>query len=86
MRYSPEGQKILRMGPRLALNILTATQDLAKMVAEEESREARMMEDRAGTVEVAAQSRAASSGDHNTLLSSWADLQGDDWEMDDDED
>lgn len=33
MRMTPEGQKILHMGPRLALSILTATRELEKIVA-----------------------------------------------------
>jgi len=33
MRCSPEGQKILSMGPRLATSILTATRELEKIVA-----------------------------------------------------
>ncbi|KAF7976622.1 hypothetical protein HWV62_2298 [Athelia sp. TMB] len=33
MKCSPEGQKILSMGPRLAVSILTATRDLEQIVA-----------------------------------------------------
>lgn len=33
MRCSPEGEKILMMGPRCALSILSATRDLEKMVS-----------------------------------------------------
>jgi hypothetical protein len=33
MRCSPEGQKILSMGPRLAVSILTATRELERIVA-----------------------------------------------------
>ena len=33
MRCTPEGQKILYMGPRLAILILNATQELERMVA-----------------------------------------------------
>ena len=36
MRSTPEGQKILNMGPRLALSIITATKDLERMVADQE--------------------------------------------------
>ncbi|OCH95435.1 hypothetical protein OBBRIDRAFT_720600 [Obba rivulosa] len=39
MRMSPEGQKILHMGPRLALSILTATKDLERLVAAQRERE-----------------------------------------------
>ncbi|KIY67118.1 hypothetical protein CYLTODRAFT_422815 [Cylindrobasidium torrendii FP15055 ss-10] len=35
MRATSEGQKILNMGPRLAVNILTATQDLERMLHDE---------------------------------------------------
>lgn len=34
MRCSPEGQKILLMGPRLAVSILSATRELERMVGE----------------------------------------------------
>lgn len=33
MRMSPEGQKVLHMGPRLALSIYNATQELERIVA-----------------------------------------------------
>jgi len=33
MRCTPEGQKILYMGPRLAVSILTATRELEQIVA-----------------------------------------------------
>ena len=36
MRSSPEGQKILHMGPRLALSIITATKDLERIVADQD--------------------------------------------------
>jgi hypothetical protein len=36
MRSSPEGQKILHMGPRLALSMITATKDLERIVADQE--------------------------------------------------
>jgi len=32
MRCSPEGQKILMMGPRLAVSILSATRELERIV------------------------------------------------------
>lgn len=79
MRYSPEGQKILRMGPRLALSILTATQDLERIVAEQESREDVPMEDRPAAAETTTDN-GTSSGPP-TLSNSWVDLRYDDWEM-----
>ncbi|TFK46102.1 hypothetical protein OE88DRAFT_1053737 [Heliocybe sulcata] len=39
MRCSPEGQKILLMGPRLAVSILSATRELERMVAIERDRD-----------------------------------------------
>jgi len=36
MRSSPEGQKILHMGPRLALSIIDATKELERIVADQE--------------------------------------------------
>lgn len=33
MKCSPEGQKILSMGPRLAVSIMTATKELERIVA-----------------------------------------------------
>ncbi|THH19262.1 hypothetical protein EW146_g1879 [Bondarzewia mesenterica] len=39
MRCTPEGQKILHMGPRLALSILSATQELERIVACQSHRE-----------------------------------------------
>ncbi|EMD34108.1 hypothetical protein CERSUDRAFT_86861 [Gelatoporia subvermispora B] len=65
MRKSPEGQKILHMGPRLALSILTATKDLERMVAAQRERE--------GDV--------AMTGAEGTLSNSWVVVPGEDWEM-----
>lgn len=36
MRSSPEGEKILRMGPRLAIAILSATRELERIVSAHE--------------------------------------------------
>lgn len=77
MRYSPEGQKILRMGPRLALSILTATQDLERMVAEQESREG-AMEDKSESTEG---TWTSEESEGSVLSSSWVDVQNEDWEM-----
>jgi len=38
MRCSPEGAKILRMGPRMAVSILTATRDLEMLVSTQEGK------------------------------------------------
>lgn len=45
MRHSSDGQKILQMGPRLAVSILSATKDLERIVAEQNNREYEMMVD-----------------------------------------
>lgn len=80
MRYSPEGQKILRMGPRLALSILTATQELEKIVAEQENREDMVMEDR--SLSAGATAEVEVSWNSQELPStSWIDVRGEDWEM-----
>lgn len=49
MRYSSDGQKILQMGPRLAVSILAATKDLERMVAEQDNGEDEMMVDSENT-------------------------------------
>jgi hypothetical protein len=39
MKCSPEGQKILTMGPRLAVSIMTATRELERIVAGQTDRD-----------------------------------------------
>ncbi|GJE96564.1 hypothetical protein PsYK624_127620 [Phanerochaete sordida] len=68
MRKSPEGQKILHMGPRLAFSIYNATRELEKLVASQTQRDAE------GDVDM------ADSGDM-LLTSSWVAVARDDWEM-----
>lgn len=36
MEHSPLGKKILHMGPRLAISIMTATMELEKLVAQQD--------------------------------------------------
>ncbi|KAH9481788.1 hypothetical protein JR316_0006315 [Psilocybe cubensis] len=42
MSSSPEGQKILHMGPRLAMSIINATKELERIVALQQEREAEL--------------------------------------------
>lgn len=72
MRTSPEGQKILCMGPRLALSIMAATKELERIVAAqtERDREGDVLMDDAPTV-------TNSTG----LSNSWVMVPGEDWEM-----
>lgn len=65
MKKSPEGQKILRMGPRLALSITTATQELERIVAAQTEREDVAMLDATTPI----------------LTKSWVVVPGEDWEM-----
>jgi len=66
MRSSTEGQKILHMGPRLALSIYTATRDLEQIVASQR--------DSDGDVNM--------SGEGGAVLStSWVVVPPEDWEM-----
>jgi hypothetical protein len=76
MRCSPEGQKILLMGPRLALSILTATRELERIVAQQMEAE-REREDvvmgEAPSLGAGALGPAAGN--------SWVFVPGEDWEM-----
>jgi hypothetical protein len=74
MRCSPEGQKILLMGPRLALSILTATRELERIVAQQAEREDVVMADAGGPPSCA----EAVVG---PLTNSWVFVPGEDWEM-----
>jgi hypothetical protein len=85
MRCSPEGQKILSMGPRLAVDILTATRELEKIVA------AQMQMGSGGGLggcggegdgDVAMADGTMSGAGGMTLSKSWIFLPGaEDWEM-----
>lgn len=67
MRLSPQGQKILHMGPRLALSIHTATLELERIVASHR--------DCDGDISMC-------NGGGETLLStSWVVVPPEDWEM-----
>ncbi|KAI0091362.1 hypothetical protein BDY19DRAFT_700574 [Irpex rosettiformis] len=66
MRRSPEGQKILHMGPRLAMSIYTATQELEKIVASQRDYE--------GDVNMTGE-------DGQVLSTSWVVVPQEDWEM-----
>jgi hypothetical protein len=45
MQSTPEGQKILHMGPRLALSIMSATQELERLVADQRCQDFQRDED-----------------------------------------
>jgi hypothetical protein len=62
---SPEGQKILAMGPRLALSIYTATKELEQLVAAQRDSDGDM----------------AMSGGEHVLSTSWVVVPQEDWEM-----
>jgi len=65
MRLSPEGQKILHMGPRLALSIHAATKELERIVAAQL--------DRDGDV--------AMVNEDGSMTASWVVIPPEDWEM-----
>lgn len=69
MKSSPEGQKILRMGPRLAISIMTATRELERIVAAQEQREQEIGDD------------AMAVDSHPVLSKSWVLIPDQDWEM-----
>lgn len=74
MKSSAEGQKILHMGPRLAMSIMTATRELERIVAAQDERE------KGNSTDVA-------MGDATTptapviTTSTWFVVNGEDWEM-----
>lgn len=71
MRCSPDGQKILHMGPRLALSIMAATKELERIVAaQSQSEKERERENDVMMAESAP-----------TLSNSWVVVPGEDWEM-----
>ncbi|KAF8150906.1 hypothetical protein B0H34DRAFT_801815 [Crassisporium funariophilum] len=78
MRSSPEGQKILHMGPRLALSITTATKELERIVADQQERDRDMdvvMTDSTTTP------MYGSGLAMPVLTTSWVVVRGEDWEM-----
>ncbi|KAF5358760.1 hypothetical protein D9758_008550 [Tetrapyrgos nigripes] len=69
MRSTPEGQKILYMGPRLALSIMTATKELELIVASQPSHDSDVI------------MYDATSTNSNPPNASWVIVPSDDWEM-----
>lgn len=82
MRSSPEGQKILHMGPRLALSIITATKDLERIVADQE-RERDRNRDSDIIMSDSTFSLSASTLASPVLTKSWVFVKNEtlDWEM-----
>ena len=80
MRSSPEGQKILHMGPRLALSIITATKDLERIVADQERERDK---DNDIIMSDSTFSLSASTLASPVLTKSWVFVknEGHDWEM-----
>jgi len=86
MRCSPEGQKILGMGAKLAVSILSATRELERIVAQQS-----MDVDKEEVVMEGGGSSGASSGGGGgggtgvgaaaPLTNSWVFVPGEDWEM-----
>ncbi|KAF8071644.1 hypothetical protein FPV67DRAFT_887925 [Lyophyllum atratum] len=78
MKGTPEGQKILRMGPRLAVSIMTATKELERIVAAAQEGEPQdiVMADATGAATTAVASSAPV-----LLTKSWVVVPGEDWEM-----
>ena len=69
MRRSPNGQKILLLGPRLAVNLLTATMELERFVAQQKEH-------------AAEEDRDISMEDGTSVLTkSWVIVPQEDWEM-----
>ncbi|KAF8969104.1 hypothetical protein BDZ97DRAFT_1796042, partial [Flammula alnicola] len=76
MSNSPEGQKILLMGARLALSIETATRELERIVADQQER------DRDNDVVMSDCTLVSpSSLAMPVLTASWVVVKGEDWEM-----
>jgi hypothetical protein len=68
MKGTPEGQKILRMGPRLAVSIMAATKELEQIVAAQGEREKDIQD--------------VNMTDASPILTkSWVVIPGEDWEM-----
>lgn len=87
MRCSPEGRKILHMGPRLALSIMTATKELERIVADQHEKDGDVV---MADVTVADAPPAPTSlapqqlkgcSALPVLTNSWVVVKGDDWEM-----
>lgn len=78
MRCSPEGQKILVMGARLAVSILTATRELERIVAQQGMNA--MDVDKEDVAVECTGGNASSAGTSAPLTNSWV-FVGEDWEM-----
>jgi hypothetical protein len=76
MRSSPLGQKILHMGPRLAMSIMTATQELERIVADQQERDKDNDVVMSDSTLVSPTSLAMP-----VLTTSWVMVKGEDWEM-----
>lgn len=77
MQASPEGQKILRMGPRLALSIMSATKDLERIVAAQTQQASDSSMDDVIMLDATITTTTTSP----VLTKSWVIVPGDDWEM-----
>ncbi|PPQ63583.1 hypothetical protein CVT24_004880 [Panaeolus cyanescens] len=74
LKQSPDGQRVLHMGARLAMSIFVATRELERLVA--------MDRDAEGDVVMADVSESCSEKEVSPVLtSSWVMVRGDDWEM-----
>ncbi|PPQ68687.1 hypothetical protein CVT26_002969 [Gymnopilus dilepis] len=95
MRHSPEGAKILHMGPRLAMSIMNATRELEKIVMDQQERE-RVGGGAGGDGDVVMADGTGMSGSSPSmgslltgtggiampvLTASWVVVKGEDWEM-----
>jgi len=80
MRGTPEGQKILHMGPRLAVSIMTATRELERIVAAQADKEKERDRDRDRDNDVV-MGDGISSQPPISLSNSWVVVPGEDWEM-----
>jgi len=79
MRGTPEGQKILHMGPRLAVSIMTATRELERIVAAQAEKEKERDRERDRDNDVVMND--ISSPPPMSLSNSWVVVPGEDWEM-----
>jgi len=85
MKSSPEGQKILRMGPRLAISIMSATRELEMLVAAQQ-RERETSQEYPDIVMADSPPLPTPAPVHHhqlqqTLTRSWVFVPNEDWEM-----
>jgi hypothetical protein len=87
MRCSPEGRKILHMGPRLALSIMTATKELERIVADQHEKDGDVVMADVTVADVPpvptslAPQQLKGCSALPVLTNSWVVVKGDDWEM-----